>query len=128
MTTTNVVMLGAKQLERALQQAQLDLLDLRETHLQAAKIVMNYAKPRTPRDTGALANSLRVSASRTTGIIEAGNVTDVPYARIIHYGNEYIRAQPWLSHAAQFTEPTWIKLYEERIDEILETCETRPAL
>jgi hypothetical protein len=47
----------------------------------------------------------------------------LPYSEVIHWGwpQHGIEAQPWLSVAAQQTEPQWVGYFEELIDDVTTT-------
>lgn len=112
---------GAKAMRRDLKKAGFDLAELREPHMSAARTVATAAKPMTPHRSGALAQSVRPGATRTAGVIRAGKKT-VPYANPIHWGwyERKIRSQPWLSLAAQRTEPTWLPAFIKAMNEAIE--------
>ena len=120
MTYTGVHLDGAKAFRRDLKRAQVPLNDLRKPYAAAGKIVATAARPRTPRRTGALARTVRNTATRTKGGVRAGNAGKVPYANPIHWGwsERGIRAQPWLSQTAQQTEPRWIKEFEQLMEHV----------
>lgn len=108
---------GAARLRRTLKAAGGDLSDLKEAHRHAAQYIMPAAVAGAPKLYGALAATLRVTANATGSRIRAGNRNKkegVPYAGVIHWGwpERKIRAQPWITQAAQETEPLWIKAYE----------------
>lgn len=113
---------GIRELRRALKAAGADLADLKALHADTARVVVPVAQARAPRRTGRLAASTRFGASVSATTIKAGTAR-VPYAAPIHWGwgRRGIRANPWLSQAAQATEPTWTALYEERLADVIET-------
>lgn len=125
--SNNVVMVGGKRLRKELKAGGIDLKDMRDIHMQAARVVSQSAKPATPKVTGALAASVRPGATRTASVIRAGKGT-VPYANPIHWGwfRRGIQPQPWLSKAAQRTEPTWLPLFMEELDRIIAQCSGGP--
>lgn len=97
-----------------------DLSDLKEAHRHAAQYVVPYAVPMTPTYTGELKATIRTSATNRAGTIKAGSRA-VPYANIVQWGDPHrsIRAQPWLTTAAQISEPIWLAAYEtEMLDAI----------
>lgn len=116
-----VALVGADRMRKTLKAAGRDLADLREPYLNASRKVAAAAGPRTPRRTGRLAASIRPGASRAGGVVRAGGAK-VPYANPIHWGwpKRGIKAQPWLSQAAQATEPDWIKDFMEELDQAVE--------
>lgn len=128
MSSPNVVMVGGKRLRKEMKEAGIDLADLRDVHMQAARTVSNAAKPRTPHRTGALSKSVRPGASRTAGVVRAGNNGGVPYANPIHWGwpSRGIKAQTWLVDTAARTEPTWLDFYMRELDRIMAECAGGP--
>ena len=109
---------GMRRLRRELKAAGLDLADLREVNLSAARTVAQAAQP--PRRTGRLAGSVRPGASRTAGVVRAGGAL-VPYAGPIHWGwpKHNIEPQPFLVDAAARTEPLWVEQYFAELDRVL---------
>lgn len=103
---------GAKMLRRTLKKSGADMKKLSAVNRKAATVVANAAKPTTPRLTGKLAASVRTGATQRAGIVRAGRKT-IPYANAIHWGwpSRRIPPQPWVSLAAQSTEPVWVDLY-----------------
>lgn len=114
---------GGRQLRKTLRAAGDDLADLKDVHKQAATIAADRAASRAPRRTGRLAATIRASGTKTAGIVRVGNNTRVPYANPIHWGwkKRNITANPFASHGAQESEPTWVQLYQRYIDTTLDS-------
>lgn len=114
---------GAANLRRTLRAAGDDLTDLRNAHARAGMIASAEGVRRAPRAPGSnmLASTVRFGATKTAATIRAGNNSTVPYAGVIHYGwpARNITAQPWLTEAAQATEPEWIPIYERAVESAL---------
>lgn len=112
---------GARQIRRAMRQAGLDLADMSDANRQVANVAGAAARSTTPRRSGNLASSVRVSGTKTQAIVRAGGAS-VPYAQAIHWGwpKRHIRAQPWISTAAQATEPAWFALYVAAVNRIID--------
>lgn len=110
---------GGRELRSALKAAGADLGELREAHRRASDIVAAYASTIAPRRTGTLAASVRPGATQRAGVVRAGRAT-VPYAPPIHWGwpARGIRGDPFVSVAAQATEPRWLPVYLAEIDRI----------
>lgn len=110
---------GAARLRKTLRAAGDDLADLKMAHGMAGMIVAAEGVHAAPRRPGSnlLASTVRFGATKTSATIRAGNNTTVPYALPIHWGwpARNIRAQPWLTEAAQQTEPQWLPHYEQAI-------------
>jgi hypothetical protein len=97
-----------------------DLGQLRDAHAAAAAVAGERAKGTAPRVSGKLAGNVRWSGTTTAATLRVGGVA-VPYANPIHWGwpRRGISPQPWLSEAAQDTEPTWAAIYERAVEKIL---------
>ena len=104
---------GLNRLITTARKAGADLSDLKEAHRHAAEYVVPVAVPMTPTYTGELKGTIRTSATTRAGTIKAGSRA-VPYANIVQWGDPHrnIKAQPWLTTAAQISEPLWITAYE----------------
>lgn len=112
---------GAKELRATLKRAGDDLGDLKAAHSEAAQLVTGVSRARAPKRSGTLAGSVRGSGAATTATIRAGG-SRVPYAGPIHYGwpAHNIAPQPFISEAAQATEPAWVHLYDQAVEKILD--------
>lgn len=112
---------GARQLRSALRAAAGDLADLRRANAEAAAVVAHAGQSDAPRRTGLLAASVRPGATQSAAIVRAGS-SRVPYAGVIHYGWEarHIPANPWLMEDAEQTQPTWLELYRDAIQALLD--------
>ena len=110
---------GAARLRRTMRQAGLDLEDLKAAHARAVKIAEGAVQ--APRRSGRLAGTVRSAGTKTAGILRAGRAS-VPYAGPIHWGWKArgITAQPFLSDAAQRSEPRWLPVYTEAVDAALD--------
>lgn len=116
-----VVVEGARNFRSTAKRAGDDLQDLRGAHAAAAGIVQPAAAGRAPKVSGALAASGRSSGTGTMAIVRFGGAT-VPYANPIHWGwpARNIPANPFVSEAAQATQPTWLPIYEHAVETILD--------
>lgn len=112
---------GLTQLRRTLRQAGDDLSDFKDTNQRAAQIAASTGKNMAPSRSGKLAATVRSSGTKTAGIIRAGQKT-VPYANPIHWGwySRHILPNPWLSQAAQVSQPQWVGLYEDYLEKSLQ--------
>lgn len=117
---------GAREFRRAARKAGIDLKQMREVHRAAANIVVGKARGWAPKVSGSLAGTIRAGATQTAGIVRAGNnrksKAGVPYAPPIHWGwkARNIKANPFLSYAAQATEVQWLEIYHDKVEEILD--------
>lgn len=121
---------GGRQLRRTLKQAGVDIKELKKVHRQAGEIVSGRASTWAPRgNTGNLQRSVRAGATQTASIVRAGNnrksKTGVPYAGPIHWGwkARNIKANPFLSYSAQATEPKWVQLFFDHVNDTLDKIE-----
>jgi hypothetical protein len=125
-----VQVLGLKQLRATMRKAGVDMTQFKEPNQHAADIVAPVAKGRAPIGTTDkkpqhLYMTVRASATQTAGIIRAGNNTTVPYANPIHWGwvRRNIRPNPFVSVAAQQTEPIWTEVYWAWLQKIIQQIE-----
>jgi hypothetical protein len=107
---------GARELTAAMRAAGEDLNDIKAANIEAASIVLAAADP--PRRSGRLAASGRAGRARARARV----TYSVPYAQPIHWGwpRRGIAANPWLSRAAQATEPTWTATYLDAVNQIID--------
>ncbi len=116
---------GAKALRRSLKAAGDDMSDLKTAHAEAAAIAAHAAAARAPvGPTGKLRASIRAAGTTTAGIIRAGRKR-IPYAGPIHFGyrSRNIAANPFVTEAAQATEPDWTAHYLDQINTIINQIE-----
>ena len=113
---------GARQLRSSLKAAGDDLGDLKDAHRAAAATVTAAATGRAPHRTGALAASIRPGGTKTAAIVRAGGAR-APYAAYVHWGTPArgIPADPFISAAAQATEPSWVAGYTTAVQRIVDT-------
>lgn len=112
---------GLNNLVRTLKKAGLDISELKTANRRAGEIVAHEAAARAPRQTGALAGSIRAASQQRRARITAGRKGSVPYAGPIHWGwpSRGIRGNPFLSQAARDTEPRWTAQYREDVERAL---------
>lgn len=121
---------GTRQLRRNLRKAGYDMTDVKDAHKEAADSVARRGAQKAPvgdsDKAGALRRSIRGSGSQTRSVIRGGNrrrgAAAVPYAPPIHWGwpKRNIKANPFLSEAAQETEPQWLNAFYKRMNEIVD--------
>lgn len=107
---------GAKRLRRDLKRMGEDLDDLKAVNAAVAAFVAQAAQPRTPRRTGALASTLRGNRGVSRAVVMAGKAR-TPYPWFVHAGTVSQAAQPWISEAAQDTEPRWVAMYRAGVEQ-----------
>lgn len=128
---------GARALRRALRAAGDDLSDLKDTHYQVAQLVAEVAYGTAPRRSGDLAETIRPNASKTRARVAVGN-SKIRYAGPIHWGwptgsqnlprklrnvtgrEWFIAPNPWIAAAAQDSEGLWIRMYEYRLEKLVD--------
>ena len=98
--------------------------------MRAAALVTAAARARAPvGPTGRLAASVRPGATKTMALVRAGGAA-VPYANAIHWGAgprlgrpgpHNIASNPFITEAAQATEPAWEPIYRRAVAEIVDT-------
>ena len=110
-----IVVDGARRLASTLRTAAAGLEDFSKPGGAAARMAATAARTLAPRRTGALAGSISARGGRRVGIITAA----APHARPVHWGAPGRAPRPFLSRAAQATEPVWLRAYENHINDQL---------
>jgi hypothetical protein len=113
---------GLTRLVSTLRKAGADLTDLKDANAAAGRTVADWASVTAPRRSGALGSSVR-AARRVSGARVLGGGAAVPYAGPIHWGwpARNIEAQPFISKAAQSTEPAWVQTYLDDVQQALDS-------
>lgn len=117
---------GAKELRKALKNAEGDLADFKEAHVKVAEFVIGYADTNgfTPVKTGALQSTQRAQNTGASAGIRVGGKSkatkaDVFYARMVYDGTRRSRANPWLHNAATASQDEWTAIYNDAVEDIL---------
>lgn len=112
---------GLAPLRRQLRQLAGDVEDLKDANAAAAAVVAAAAAARAPHRTGQLAASVRGNRAVGRATVAAGGAR-LPYAGPIHYGwpAHGIEPHPFITDAAEATEPIWIAAYETAITRAVE--------
>ncbi|WP_349866847.1 hypothetical protein [Leifsonia sp. WHRI 6310E] len=115
---------GADRFRRTLRKAGIDLKNLRNVHKSVGAIVATAAARLAPRRTNRLANNIRAGATQKAAFVRAGGAR-VPYAGPVHWGwpKHHIPANPFMTTAAQETEPRWFRVYEDYTTNALDYIE-----
>lgn len=121
---------GAAQLRRTLKGAGADLGDLTALHREVGRIILPVARagaPLGPDAGGHIGPSVRVGATRSATIIRAGSAAR-PYGPAIHFGwfRRHIKPNPWITRAAQQTEPQWVDRYFAGLVQIITQIKGAP--
>lgn len=113
----DVTIQGAEELRRTLKRAADQVSDMTGTNQQAASRLGAAASARAPRRTGALAGSMRATATPTQARVEF----PIVYANPIHWGwpARNIRSNPFATTALEQTQAVTVGLYEKRVDQIV---------
>lgn len=113
MAGPRVTVEGLARFNATMRRAGVKLDDMKAANAQVSTTVAQWASLSAPRRTGALGASVR-GTRRQSGARVLGGGAAVPYAGVIHWGwpARHIAAQPFISEAAQSTEPVWLAIYE----------------
>lgn len=114
-----VTLRGAANLRRTLARAAAALQSLRHAHGAAGAVVVPTARARAPRRTGRLMGSLTADAG--AGYVNL--TSNLPYARVIHYGSRrrHITPQPFITDAVEQRHAAVLGTYEAGVESILRT-------
>lgn len=113
---------GLREVQRELRALSVDTKEaLGDTHRKAAEVVVMGAKRYVPYRTGALSNSIRALATKSSGRVRAGSAS-VPYAGPIHFGwpDRRIAPQPFIYDALDERFYAVKAIYEKRINELID--------
>lgn len=116
---------GASRMRSTLRRAGVRASQMAAVNRAAAGVVVGAGRSSAPRRSGRLAASVRTAGTTaSTAVVSAGRKS-VPYAAPIHWGwaARNIEAQPWLSLAAQASEPRWITEYYDHMDRLVQSVE-----
>jgi hypothetical protein len=122
MTRAQYEVEGGRELRRTLKAAGIDLSNLKNVHRQAAELAAARGRVDAPERSGKLARSVRAGATQRAGVVRAG-FARLPYGPPIHWGwkRRNITPNPFLTRAAQETEPRWVRLYLDYTEKALDT-------
>ena len=114
---------GGARFRRTLRKAGADLKDVTTLHRRIGAIIVPRAQalaPVGPDAGGHIRDTIRATAAQRHATIRAGD-NRRPYGLPLHWGwpRRGMTAQPWLSEAAQQTEPAWSAEYMDGIVRII---------
>ena len=117
MSQAPVTVKGADNLARTLGRAADDLEDMSTAGDRAGALILNTARAKAPRLTGALAGSLELES----GPVEVSVSSPLEYAGRTHYGWAAVgqRAQPFLTDALALNEERVVGLYMGEVDQAI---------
>lgn len=103
---------------RQMSKAGADAEDLKSLMHTIGSLVINAANP--PRQSGALANTLRPGRGKTKAVVRAGGAR-TPYAGVIHYGwpARNIAPQPFLTDALNSKRTDVFRELDKNLNTIL---------
>lgn len=109
---------GARELSRAMDNAQSDLKDLTRVNREVAQAAARESSRRAPVDTGALRGSLTGRGTKDAARVESS----VKYAGPVHWGvpGRGMSPNPFIVAAVVADESTFKRLYERRLEELAE--------
>jgi HK97 gp10 family phage protein len=113
---------GLKETQKALREMSDDLkYKMKETHREAAEVVVEGSKRYVPFRTGKLAASIRAAATMTSGKVRVGSAS-VPYAGPIHFGwpARSIKPQPFIYDAMDVRRQEVLEIYSARITGLID--------
>lgn len=112
---------GGARFRKTLKDVEGGLTELTAIHQQVADIAASRARIRVPVLTGTLRSTIRASGTKSMAVIRAG-FASVPYAGVHEWGwpKHHIKERSYLRDGAHETEPQWRKVYDDRVDELLE--------
>ena len=112
---------GGARLRATLKDVEHGLEDLTKIHQEVAEIAASRARMKVPVLTGQLRSTIRASGTQRMAVIRAG-FAKVPYAGVQEWGwpKRHIRERSYMRDGAHETEPQWRKLYDDKVDDLLE--------
>lgn len=119
MARSTVQVKGARELRRSLKKAEGDLNAMKDAHEKVSRMVAALAQASAPKRSGRLASSIRGTRQQSRAVVKAGG-RKAPYAVFVHWGTTTMTANPWVSAAAQGSEPRWLPIYKADVDKALE--------
>jgi hypothetical protein len=112
---------GLGRLRRELRKLPEQTSDLKDANARVSQLVAAEAAGRAPQRTGRLAGSVRGNRAVGRATVSAGGAA-LPYGGPVHYGwpAHGIEPQPFISEAAEDTEPVWLPIYESDVERIVD--------
>lgn len=108
-----------RQTIRSLQNAGVEVNDLKGASKKAGNVVVDESKTLVPELTGRLMNSIRASNTKNQSIVRAGGAK-VPYAGVIHWGGYHnIEPHPFLTEALNNKNQEVLTVYEQELAALL---------
>jgi hypothetical protein len=116
---------GLSKLRRDLRKMGADLSQIKEANARTGALVLPRAQAKTPRKSGALAGSGRVSRALNRVTLLFGRAS-LPYGPVQHWGwpKRGIAASLFATDAAAETESTWTEFYVKEVEAALDHIES----
>ena len=120
----SIHVVGGARLRRTLRKAGADMKDLTDLHRRVGNIIVPRAvalAPVGPDAGGHIRNNIRATAAQSHATIRAGSKAR-PYGPPIHWGwfRRGITPHPWITKAAQDTEPQWSAEFMDGVIKIID--------
>ena len=125
--TSGIKVEGLKDLNKALRLIGIPAKEMNAAAKRAGQVVLRESVTLVPVRTGALRNSIKLSAT-TKGIsIRAGNEGKVRYANPIHWGwfKRHIKPQPFFTKALGYTRQEIYENYYREVDALIKSQASR---
>ncbi len=121
MPTVRVTVDGVSRLAQDLAAIGAELDDLKEVMADVADEVADIAARLAPRNTGALARSIKGKGTAHRATIKAGGTTRVPYAGPINYGWKARNIKPsrFMQRADWYMKPRTMSRLQTAIDRMI---------
>jgi len=119
---------GTKELYRSLKIIGTPQKEINAANREAAQDILRDAKSLTPRRSGKLLRTVKISATVRSVAIQAGNNSSVPYANPIHWGwsksaktgkMKNIKPQPFLARALGYNRDEILRRYYEEMEALI---------
>lgn len=122
MTDMTVRVKGADALRRKIKRLGGDLGDMKAVHREASELVAAEARRRAPVDTGAMAGSIRASATQRKATVRAGTVGKAkPYTARQHWSQQKGRpGEEFVYRAVGKLGRHVVDLYHDRVDRLID--------
>lgn len=110
---------GLRETIRDLEKYGAEVSDLKDAFRRIGTIVVDEAKRRAPKKSGALANSIRPSNTKNKSVVRVGSAR-ILYAGPIHFGwpSRNIEANEFLYSAAEDTRDEVIAALQKELDQL----------
>jgi HK97 gp10 family phage protein len=122
MATTPVSRLkveGLNKLTRALRKAGVEVKDMKEANKKVGDVVVRKSTPMTPRDTGALARSIR-PAQRQSGVVVRAGDGKIRYAKYVEFGTRKMPGRSYLIRGVNESQPQWMDVYAVELQKLMD--------